>query len=340
MKAVAYRHSRAIEADDSLLDVELDKPQAPSGHDLLVRVEAVSVNPVDTKVRRGMDPQGDTRVLGWDAAGIVEAVGPDAQGFSVGDAVYYAGVIDRPGSNAEYQLVDARIVAKRPASLSAAQAAALPLTSLTAWELLFDRLRVPFGKHRSPGTVLVTGAAGGVGSMALQLARQLTGLTVIGTASRDETRAWAKKMGAHALANHRQPLAPQLAELAPDGIHYALSLTHTGEHYADIVEAMAPQGHIGLIDDPEGGIDVSALKNKSLSLHWEFMYTRALYTTPDITAQQRILTAVAEYIDAGVLTCTQTEHFGLINAANLKRAHGLLESGKAIGKVVLEGFER
>lgn len=338
MKAVAYRHSRPIEAEDSLIDIELPEPHAPQGHDLLVRVQAVSVNPVDTKVRRGMDPDGEPRVLGWDAAGVVEAVGPDVEGFVPGDAVYYAGVLDRPGSNAEYQCVDARIVAKRPATLSAAQAAALPLTAVTAWELLFDRLGVPFDKIGATGAMLVTGAAGGVGSMAVQLARRFTGLTVIGTASREQTRAWATKMGVHALIDHSRPLAPQVAEQVPGGVDYVLSLTHTEQHYADLVEAMAPQGRFGLIDDPEGGIDVSALKRKSLSLHWEFMYTRPLFQTADMQRQQHILAAVAEYVDAGALTCTQTEHYGTINAANLKRAHALLESGRAIGKVVLEGF--
>lgn len=336
MKAVAYRQSLPIDAPDSLIDVELPEPAAPAGRDLLVRVRAVSVNPVDTKIRRNVDPAGADKVLGWDAAGIVEAVGPEASLFKPGDAVYYAGAIDRPGSNAELQWVDERIVGRKPSTLDAAQAAALPLTSITAWELLFDRLGVARGARH--GVLLVTGAAGGVGSMALQIARKLTGLTVIGTASRPETQAWVREMGAHHVVDHHQDLVSQVRAVAPQGVDYVMSLTHTEQHYAALVELLKPQGRIGLIDDPATPIDITALKRKSISLHWELMYTRSLFHTEDMLAQHAILNEVADLVDAGVLRGTAREHMGTINAANLRRAHTQLESARTIGKLVLEGF--
>lgn len=336
MKAVAYRQSLPIAEAHSLLDVTLPEPAAPSGHDLLVRVHAVSVNPVDTKIRQNVDPAGADKVLGWDAAGTVVAVGPEAGLFKPGDAVFYAGAIDRAGSNAELQLVDERIVGRKPARLDFAQAAALPLTAITAWELLFDRLGVARGAQH--GSLLVVGAAGGVGSMALQLARKLTGLTVIGTASRPETQAWVRELGAHHVVDHRGDLLESVRAVAPDGIDYVMSLTHTEQHYEALVELLNPQGRLGLIDDPATPIDIRAMKRKSISLHWEFMYTRSLFHTRDMLAQHRILDEVADLIDAGALRHTQREHLGTINAANLRRAHAQLESGSTIGKLVLEGF--
>ena len=336
MKAVIYRQSLPIDDPHSLIDVTLAEPPAPTGRDLLVRVEAVSVNPVDTKIRRNVDPAGADKVLGWDAAGTVLAAGPEATLFKPGDAVFYAGAIDRTGSNAELQLVDERIVGRKPASLDFAQAAALPLTTVTAWELLFDRLGVARGDQRK--TLLVVGAAGGVGSMAVQIARRLTGLTVIGTASRPETQAWVRALGAHHVVDHRAGLLEPVRAVAPDGVDYVMSLTHTEQHYEALVELLNPQGKLGLIDDPATPIDIRAMKRKSISLHWEFMYTRSLFHTADMLAQHRLLQEVADLVDAGALRGTMREHYGTIDAANLRRAHAQLESGSTIGKIVLEGF--
>lgn len=337
MKAVAYRHSLPIADPQSLLDVELPAPVA-QGRDLLVKVEAISVNPVDTKVRQRTDPAGADKVLGWDAAGTVVAVGADVTLFKPGDAVYYAGAIDRPGSNAELQLVDERIVGRKPGTLDFAQAAAMPLTTITAWELLFDRLGVARGSSARSGVVLVVGGAGGVGSMAIQLARRLTNQTVIGTASRDDSRAWVKDMGAHHVVDHRGDLVAAVKAVAPQGVDYVLSLTHTEQHFPALVELLKPQGKLGLIDDPTTLLDIRLMKSKSLSLHWELMYTRALYHTEDMQAQHRILDEAADLIDAGVLRCTLRENLGAINAANLRRAHAQLESASTIGKLVLSGF--
>ena len=335
MKAVAYANCLPIEADQSLLDVSLPEPVA-SGHDLLVEVRAVSVNPVDTKVRRGMaPPSGEQRVLGWDAAGIVRAVGESVSLFKPGDRVWYAGALNRPGSNSELQLVDERIVGRMPASLDFAHAAALPLTAITAWEMLFDRLQVT--RQQSGDAILIIGAAGGVGSILTQLARKLTGLTVVGTASRPATQQWVGELGAHHVIDHSQALVPQFKQLGIDNVRYVASLTHTDQHLAQVVELIAPQGRLSLIDDP-ATLDILPFKRKSVSVHWELMFTRSLFATPDMVAQHHLLNEVAQLVDAGVLQTTFAEHFGTINAANLKRAHALLESGKARGKIVLEGF--
>jgi len=337
MKAVGYHAPHPIDHAEALLDLDLPAP-APRPHDLLVRVQAVSVNPVDTKVRKSAMPEaGTAKVLGWDAVGTVEALGADVQGFAVGDRVYYAGSIDRPGTNAELHAVDARIAAKAPASLSNAQAAALPLTSITAHEILFDRLKVARGDASQGQSILVMGGAGGVGSVLIQLARQLTGLRVIATASRPETRQWCLNLGAHDVIDHHQPLAPQLAALGVQQLDMVASLTHTATYFAQYVECLKPQGQIVLIDDMPS-LDVVPLKRKSLSLHWELMFTRPLFTTPDLAAQGELLAEVAALADAGRIRSTLTTELGTINAANLRKAHALVESGKAIGKVVLEGF--
>ena len=337
MRAVGYHVSHPIDHPESLLDLDLPRP-VPAGRDLLVAVKAVSVNPVDTKMRlRAQGENGQPRVLGWDAAGVVEAVGPDVTLFAPGDAVWYAGSIARSGTNAEFHLVDERIVGAKPASLSFAQAAALPLTAITAWELLFDRLGVPTRKNAGAGTLLIVGGAGGVGSILIQLARRLTGLTVVATASRPETRSWCLELGAHHVIDHREAFAPQLAAAGIQAVQYVASLTATDRHFAQCVELLAPQGRFGLIDDP-GPLDVALLKRKSLSLHWELMFTRAIFGTPDMIEQHRLLTEVARLVDDGLVRTTLAETFGPVNAANLKRAHALLESGKARGKVVLEGF--
>ncbi|MEF7617175.1 zinc-binding alcohol dehydrogenase family protein [Aquincola sp. MAHUQ-54] len=337
MKAVAYRQSLPLSADESLLDLDLPEPTLKP-HDLLVEVKAVSVNPVDTKVRKNVaPPAGEAKVLGWDAAGIVRAVGPAVTRFRVGDRVWYAGAIDRPGSNSELHAVDERIAGPMPATLGFAEAAALPLTSITAWELLFDRLGVPRDGGEGQA-LLVIGGAGGVGSILVQIARQLTKLTVIATASRTETVAWAERMGAHHVIDHRKPLTEELRRIGHPQVPLVASLTATEQHFAAIVEALAPQGRLALIDDPATPIDVTALKRKSLSLHWELMFTRSLFQTPDMDAQHTLLGEVARLVDAGVLRSTVTERFGTISAANLKRAHAWVESGRAIGKGVLEGF--
>lgn len=336
MKAIAYYANLPVGHAEALVDIELPEP-APGPRDLLVDVHAISVNPVDTKLRRHAAPaEGAPRVLGFDAAGVVRAVGAGVSLFKPGDRVWYAGSIARQGSNAERQLVDERIVGRMPSTLDFAQAAALPLTAITAWELLFDRLQV---RRDSTGeSLLVIGAAGGVGSILVQLARHLTGLRVIGTASRAETREWVEALGAHDVIDHSQPLAEELRRIGVPQVDYVASLTHTDHHYDAIVEALKPQGRLGLIDDPAAPLDVLKLKRKALSLHWEMMFTRPLFETPDLIEQHRLLGAVADLIDAGTLATTLGEHFGAITAANLRRAHALIESGKARGKIVLEGF--
>ncbi len=337
MKAVGYRKSLPISDSDSLIDVELPNPE-PSDRDVLVRVKAVSVNPVDTKIRKKYTPQPDEiKVLGWDVTGIVESVGPNVTLFKPGDEVWYAGAIDRPGSNAEFHLVDERIVGKKPVSLDYAQAAALPLTTITAWELLFERLRVPPGKGASKDSLLIIGAAGGVGSILTQLARRLTALTVIGTASRKETMDWVYALGAHHVIDHSKPLSKELKRIGIAEVTHVASLTHTDAHFHEIVESLAPQGKLALIDDPPS-LDINLLKTKSLSLHWELMFTRSLFGTADMIAQHQLLTEAAALVDAGILRTTFGEHFGKITAENLKRAHVVLESGKAKGKIVLAGF--
>ncbi|WP_073521483.1 zinc-binding alcohol dehydrogenase family protein [Pseudomonas fluorescens] len=337
MKAIAYYASLPINDPESLQDIELPAPVA-GPRDLLVEVKAISVNPVDTKVRQNVAPEnGAAKVLGWDVAGVVKAVGSDVTLFKAGDKVYYAGSLVRPGGNSELHTVDERIVGHMPHSLGFAEAAALPLTAITAWELLFERLQVTEGKDDQGQSLLIVGAAGGVGSILTQLANQLTALKVIGTASRPETQAWAKGLGAHVVIDHSQPLSEALKQAGHGQVTHVASLTQTEHHLDQLVEALQPQGKLALIDDPKA-LDVSKLKRKSLSLHWEFMYTRSMFETPDMIEQHNLLNRVAELIDAGTLKTTVGEHFGVINAANLRRAHALLESGKAKGKIVLEGF--
>lgn len=337
MKAVIYRQPLPADDPRSLVDAELPEP-LPGPRDLLVKVDAVSVNPIDTKRRRNADPKGVDTVLGWDVAGTVVAVGAEVTRFKAGDAVWYAGELERPGGNSERHAVDERLVGRKPSTLTMAEAAALPLTAITAWELMFERMGIPHGTQGRPATLLVVGAAGGVGSIAVQLARRLTGLTVIGTASRPETRGWVEAMGAHHVVDHAKPLVEQVKAVAPAGVDYVLSLTHTTEHFAALVELLKPFGKIGLIDDPAEAPDIRLLKRKSLSLHWELMYTRSLFHTDDMGEQGRILDEVANLVDAGAIRTTMRENLGIIDAANLRRAHQLLESGRTIGKVVLEGF--
>ncbi|HEX8956588.1 MAG TPA: zinc-binding alcohol dehydrogenase family protein [Burkholderiaceae bacterium] len=337
MKAVAYTRNQTITAPESLFDLELPAPE-PGEFDLLVEVKAISVNPVDVKIRANVAPDNGTpKVIGWDAAGVVRAVGAKVGLFKPGDKVWYAGSLLRPGANSELHLVDERVAGHMPRSLGFAEAAALPLTAITAWELLFDRLQVLDNAQAAGKSLLIVGAAGGVGSILVQLARQLTGLTVIATASRPETQAWVRELGAHHVIDHSKDFAPQLQALGMEGVNYIASLNESTRHFAQLAAVVVPQGRIALIDDPEL-IDVRLLKRKSVSLHWEFMFTRPMFGTEDQVAQHRLLNRVADLVDAGTIKTTLAEHFGAINAANLKRAHALIESGKAKGKIVLEGF--
>jgi zinc-binding alcohol dehydrogenase family protein len=341
MKAIVYTQP-GLPIDDPQALVDTDLPMPVAGpHDLLVEVRAVSVNPVDTKIRQGAIDLGgalsNPPVLGWDAAGVVRSVGSAVTLFAPGDEVFYAGSLIRPGSNSQFQAVDERIVGRKPRNLGFAEAAALPLTSITAWELLFDRLRVPEGGGEGK-SVLIVGAGGGVGSILVQLARRLTQLTVIGSASRDATREWVTKLGAHHTVDHTRPMQPQLAELGFAHVDIVISLTHTDRHYSDIIAALAPQGQLGVIDDP-ATLDAMPLKSKSLSLHWELMFTRSMFETADMVRQHELLNRVAAMIEDGALTTTLGQHFGTINAANLRRAHALIESNRAIGKIVLENFQ-
>ncbi|OEC33553.1 zinc-binding alcohol dehydrogenase family protein [Pseudomonas cuatrocienegasensis] len=338
MKAIAYYASLPADNTDALQDVELPAP-TPGPRDLLVEVKAISVNPVDTKIRRNVAPEnGEAKVLGWDAAGIVKAVGSEVSLFQPGDRVYYAGAIHRAGANSELHVVDERIVGHMPTSLPFAEAAALPLTAITAWEMLFDRLQVPQGEADLGQRLLIVGGAGGVGSILIQLARQLTGLTVIASASRPETQAWVRELGAHHVIDHSQPLAEELKRIGIDQVTHVASLTQTDQHFDQLIEALEPQGRLALIDDPAMPLDVMKLKRKCLSLHWELMFTRSLFETADMIEQHHLLERVAELVDAGTLKTTLGEHYGVINAANLRRAHQRLESGTARGKLVLEGF--
>jgi NADPH:quinone reductase len=337
MRAVGFREPQPITAASSLIDFELPDPVA-TGRDLLVEIRAVSVNPADTKVRQRPLPVGsDSRILGWDAAGIVRDIGPQVTRFRPGDAVFYAGALERAGTNAELHLVDERIVGPKPTSLSFAEAAALPLTAITAWETLFDRLDVARPVAGAAPAIVIIGGAGGVGSIAIQLARQLTDLTIVATASRPETRDWASALGAHHVIDHAEPLPPQIAALGIGAPAFVFSTTHTDSHLPAINEFIAPQGRIALIDNPPR-LDIVPLTRKSLSVHWEWMFTRSLYQTADMQAQGELLNEVSRLVDEGKIRSTLSESFGTINAANLKRAHALIESNRAKGKIVLEGF--
>jgi NADPH2:quinone reductase len=337
MRAVAYQAAGPIQSEQVLTEIDLARPKA-EGRDILVEVKAISVNPVDTKVRANVNPpQGEWKVLGWDAAGVIVETGANVTRFKPGDEVYYAGDLTRPGANAEFHLVDERIVGRKPASLGWAHAAALPLTTITAWEALFDRLDV---KRPVPGStsILIVGGAGGVGSMAVQLARKLTDLTVIATASRAETREWVLGLGAHHVLDHSKPLSGEIAAAGLEAPGFVFSTTHTDAHLPEIVKLIAPQGRFVVIDDPLS-LDIVPFKRKAVSAHWEFMFTRPMLGTADIENQARLLDEVARLIDAGTLRTTLSERLAPITAENLTRAHALIESGRARGKIVLEGFD-
>jgi NADPH:quinone reductase len=336
MKAVAFTHSKPITDSESLLDLELAVP-VPRHQDLLVEVKAVSVNPVDTKIRLGGEPLGEPRVLGFDAAGIVRAIGPEVQNFAVGDEVFYAGVPTRPGTNAEFHLVDHRIVGHKPKTLNFAEAAALPLTSLTAWEMLFDRFRIPRSKE-SQGTLLIVGGAGGVGSMAIQLAAKLTGLDIVATASRPETAQWCRDLGAHHVINHHEDMAAQFTAHGLPAPDHIFCVTNQRTHFKKLTELLAPEGAISIIESSTGTVDVSTLIRKCGTLHTEFMFARGILHTPTMEQQHLILEAIAHLVDDGTLKTTMTANYGTINATNLKRAHAAIEAGSVRGKIVLEGF--
>lgn len=336
MKAVAYQKPYPITHPNVFTDVELAQPIAKD-RDLLIAVHAISINPVDIKVRlRTPESNNDWKILGRDAVGTVQAVGENVQNFKVGDQVFYAGTINRDGSYAEYQLVDERIVGHKPTTLNHAEAAAMPLTSITAWEMLFDRLKVQDASNQN-ATILVIGAAGGVGSITVQLLKALTDFKVIATASRPESKAWLEQIGADYIVDHRQPLEQQVLDLKIDLPSYIFAVTGTENYTKDIENLIAPQGHFGLIDDPENFV-INGFKAKSVSIHWESMFTRSVYQTTDMSRQGEILDKIAELVDEGKIKTTLSKTFGVINAENITKAHAFIESGKSIGKIILEGF--
>lgn len=336
MKAIGYQNAGPISAEDALIEFEADTPKV-SPNDLLIEVRGVSVNPVDVKVRATAQPEGKHRILGFDASGVVKEIGANVTRFRPGDEVFYAGDITRPGTNAELHAVDERIVGRKPASLSFTEAAGMPLTSITAWEILFDSFGLKEGEGKGDA-LLIIGGAGGVGSMLIQLAKKLTDLTVIATASRDDTRAWVEKMGADRIINHRNPLDEEMKALSISP-KYVAALTHTAQHFEAINELIEPRGHIALIDDPQS-LDIALIKPKALSFSWEFMFARSMFQTKDMDEQHRLLNKVSELLDSGTLLSTVNKHGGALTVDNLRAAHEFQESGSAIGKTVLDGIDR
>ena len=337
MKAVGYQTPGAIDRADALLDITLEKPVA-TGRDLLVNVRAVSVNPADAKMRTMMPaPEGAYNVLGFDASGVVESVGSEVTHFNVGDEVYYSGSMTRSGTNSEFHLVDERIVGKKPTSLNHAEAAALPLTTLTAWEALFDRLGVNRPTVQGGNLILIVGGAGGVGSIAIHLLRALTDMTIIATASRSETQDWVRELGAHHVIDHREAMAPQIEALGLGAPGFVFSTNQTEKHLPDIAELIAPQGRFSMTDEIANFVSQPFVM-KCVSIHFELMFTRALFQTPDMGEQGKLLSEVADLVDAGKVRTTMTEVAGKIDAESLRKAHRQIETGKALGKIVLEGF--
>ena len=337
MKAIGYAESLPIEHERALFEIDIPVPEVEP-QDLLVRIHAIGMNPLDSvdRLRRAGTVEKPL-VLGWDASGIVESVGAEVTRFRPGDAVYYSGALNRQGSNAEYGVVDQRVAALKPETLSFKQAAALPLTAITAWECLFDRFKVPMGKRPTDDAILVIGAAGGVGSMVVQLAGRLTNLHIIGSASRPESEQWVRELGAHDVIDHSKPLSQELQRIGRPTVRYILSLTHTDSHWDQIVASVAPQGEICLIDNPVG-IDVMKLKRKAAAVHLEMMFVRVLFPGPDMVQIHRLLTDVASMVDEGLIRSTFAEDFGMLSVASLRRAHAAIESRRTIGKIVLSGF--
>ncbi|WP_339641278.1 zinc-binding alcohol dehydrogenase family protein [Jannaschia helgolandensis] len=334
MKAIGYKYAGPVDGNGALQMIDMQSPKI-GPHDLLVAVKGISVNPVDVKLRAARAPEDVSGVLGFDAAGTVVEVGSEVSRYAVGDDVFYAGDVTRAGTNSELHAVDERIVGKKPAKLDFVESAGLPLTSITAWEMLFDSFRL--SENAGEGqSLLVIGGAGGVGSILIQLAKTLTKLTVIATASRSETETWVRKMGADHVIDHRGDMVAQLKalDLTPT---YVAALTATDQHWPAIVELIAPRGHIALIDDP-GNLDIGPAKPKALTISWEFMFTRSMFETVDITVQRDLLNRVSDMIDAGTLQSTVTERADALTVETLTQAHKLQESGRVIGKQVLPGL--
>jgi len=343
MKAVGLYKYLPVDNKESLIDLEIPRPK-PTGHDILVKIKAVSINPVDTKIRSPKDKiENVPKILGWDAAGTVEEIGEDVSLFKKGDEVYYSGSILRSGSNAEFQLVDERIVGRKPRTLSFEEAAALPLTTITAWESMFEQMNMPIDdKEKTSGkSILIIGAAGGVGSIAIQLAKKLTGLTVIATTSRDETSKWCKKLGADYVINHKNKFSDELQKIGVKEVDYVFCLHSTEKHFPTSAEVIKPFGRFCTIVGLKQGdfLDMSLLRNKSASFSWEFMFTKSSYQTPDMISQHDLLNKTADLIDSGTLVTTMTQNYGKLNAENLRKAHAQIESGTTIGKIVLSGIE-
>lgn len=336
MKAIGFKSSLPIEEKDSLIEFETVKP-IPGAHDLLVKIDAVSVNPVDFKIRQSgaKDTVLETpKIIGWDAVGIVQAVGEKVTLFEVGDPVYYAGDLTKQGSNAEFQIVDERIAGNKPTSLTNAEAAVIPLTGLTAWEILFDRIRINPEKDKGK-SILIIGGAGGVGSIAIQLSKKIAGLTVIATASRPETIDWCKKQGADFVVDHKD-LISSVREAGFQHVDFILDFVDTNAYWDIMAELIKPQGHIASITGSAEPVVLNKLKGKSVSFSWELMYTRSMFQTEDMIEQHHILNKIADLLDDGVLKTTLKETYKGLSVENLKKAHQLLESGKTIGKIAIK----
>ncbi|MGC6517906.1 MAG: zinc-binding alcohol dehydrogenase family protein [Candidatus Puniceispirillaceae bacterium] len=334
MKAIGYKKAGPITNEASLEDIEVPTPELRP-RDVLVQVKGISVNPVDSKIRTNISPESGYKIIGYDACGTIIDKGPDVTDYDIGDDVFYAGDLSRPGTNSEFHAVDERIIGHKPKSLDFEEAAAIPLTAITAWELLFESLRLKENGEAGK-TLLVLGGAGGVGSILIQLAKKLTKLTVIATASRPQTSEWVTRMGADHIIDHTKPLTPQLAALSctPD---YIASLRGTDQHFEDMVSLIAPRGHIALIDDPQG-ININLAKQKALSISWEFMFTRPMFDMADMYKQQELLNRVSVMLDDGLLQSTMTGRLGTLDADSLKKAHTIQETGKVIGKNVMAGL--
>jgi len=338
MKAVGLYKYLPIDHPESLIDLELPRPE-PRGRDLLVRVKAISVNPVDAKVRAPKEKvETEPKILGWDAAGVVEAVGEQVSLFSAGDEVYYAGSITRQGCDSEYHLVDERIAGRKPRNLSFEEAAAMPLTTLTAWEALFDRMRIARSASPRAKSLLVVAGAGGVGSIAIQIAKQVAGLRVIATASREDSEAWCYELGADAVINHHEPLKRELQGIGAAEVDYVLCAASTEDYFPRLPDVLAPQGKICFIVGAKAPLNLGVLQGKSASICWELMFTRSTFQTPDMQTQHDILNEAAGLLEEGKLRHTMKESYGPLNAANLRRAHATIEVGKMIGKLVLSGI--
>lgn len=336
MKAIGFKTSLSIEKEDSFIEFEIPKA-VPGAQDLLIKVQAISVNPVDFKIRQNSakDTVLETpKIIGWDAVGIVEAVGEKVSLFKVGDEVFYAGDLTKQGSNAEYQVIDERIVGKKPKSLSNEQAAAIPLTGLTAWEILFDRIRINPEKDKGK-IILIIGGAGGVGSIAIQLAKKIAGLTVIATASRPESIEWCKQQGADFVVNHKN-LIEEVRNAGFQQVDFILDFVDVHQYWSAFVELIKPQGHIGSISDPKENVNLRELKTKSASFHWEFMFTRPMFQTDDMIEQHHILNKLSDLLEDGTIQSTLKTTLNGLTAENFKKAHQLLESGKTIGKIAIK----